>query len=163
MTAEYRYTLTRGPWLHGEGTVLFVMLNPSKATSDEGGQDDPTATRCIRFAQSWGYRRLTVGNLYALQATDPRELFRAEDPVGPKNDIALIQLARGADEVVVAWGATQHPQPDRAAHVLELLEAAHGPVVCLGFTPATGQPRHPCRIAGDARRIPYQRAARAAA
>lgn len=153
--SEYRYTLTRGPWLNGEGTVLFVMLNPS--TADET-TDDPTVRRCVRFAQAWGFATLTVGNLYALRATDPRMLFRVDDPIGPKNDLALIQLARGADEVIVAWGATQRPDLDRADHVLDLLEAAHGPVQCLGLTVATGQPRHPSRIEGAAVRQPYERA-----
>lgn len=157
---DYRYTLTRGPWLNGEGTVLFVMLNPS--TADELW-DDPTIRRCIRFAQTWGYARLNVGNLYALRATDPRELFRAEDPVGPRNDLALIELARNADEVIVAWGATQTPQPERAEHVLDLLEAAFGPVRCLGLTPATGRPRHPLYVAADAPRVPFDRVARTAA
>lgn len=157
---EYRYTLTRGPWLNGEGTVLFVMLNPS--TADEH-QDDPTIRRCVGFAQSWGFRRLTVGNLYALRATDPRELFRAADPVGPRNDLALIELARWADEVIVAWGATQHPQPARAQHLLELLRAAHGPVKCLGLTPATGQPRHPLYAAADTPLRPYEPARSVAA
>lgn len=152
--SEYRYTLTRGPWLTGNGTVLFVMLNPSIA--DER-QDDPTIRRCVGFAQSWGFRRLTVGNLYALRATDPRELFRAEDPVGPLNDLRLIGLARDADEVIAAWGATQHPQPERAGHVLDLLDAAFGPVLCLGLTPATGQPRHPLYVAADTPLRPYAR------
>lgn len=152
--SEYRYTLTRGPWI-GEGTVLFVMLNPS--TADEH-QDDPTIRRCIGFAQTWGYQRLAVGNLYALRATDPRELFRAKDPVGPRNDLALIQLASGADEVIAAWGATQHPQPARTEYVLDLLEAAFGPVRCLGLTPATKQPRHPLYVERDALRQGYLRA-----
>lgn len=152
---EFRYTLTRGPWLNGEGTVLFVMLNPS--TADEQ-RDDNTIRRCIGFAQSWGFQRLTVGNLYALRATDPRELFRVKDPVGPRNGLALIELASHADEVVVAWGATQHPEPGRASHVLDLLQAAFGAVQCLGLTPATGQPRHPLYVARDAARRPYARA-----
>lgn len=158
--SEYRYTLTRGPWLNGDGTVLFVMLNPS--TADEH-QDDPTIRRCVRFAQTWEFARLTVGNLYALHATDPRDLFRVDDPVGPRNDLALIELARGASEVIVAWGATQHPQPPRASHVLDLLEATFGPVRCLGLTPATGQPRHPLYTRADAERRDYVRTEVAAA
>lgn len=157
--SDYRYTLTRGRWL-GEGTVLFVMLNPS--TADEH-QDDPTIRRCVGFAQTWGYARLNVANLYALRATDPRDLFRHDDPVGPGNDLAVIQHARNADAIVVAWGATQHPQPARADHVLDLLDAAHGRVWCLGLTPATGQPRHPLYVAAATQPVVFQRAARSAA
>lgn len=42
---QYRYALSRGGWMGGKGTVLFVMLNPSTADASE---DDPTIRRCVR-------------------------------------------------------------------------------------------------------------------
>lgn len=47
------------------------MLNPSTADAEI---DDPTITRCIGFAKSWGFGGLMVGNLWAYRATDPKEL-----------------------------------------------------------------------------------------
>lgn len=155
----YRYTLSRGPWLDGEGTVLFVMLNPSTADTT---RDDPTIRRCVGFAQRWGYHQLLVGNLYALRATDPRQLHQAADPVGPRNDYWLNKLAGMATEVVVAWGATPHPQPERARHVLELLEFQAGGARCLGQTKHL-HPRHPLYVQRDATRMPFRRIASRAA
>jgi hypothetical protein len=155
---NYRYRLERGPWMNGEGTVVFVMLNPSTATQV---QDDPTIRRCVAFAQAWGFAWLKVGNLYALRATDPRDLFAAEDPVGPENDRWLARLARSATEVIVAWGASPHPQPSRARHVLELVESHAGAVRCLGQTQGL-HPRHPCRLSRNAQRVPFKREATSA-
>ncbi len=98
---HYRYTLWR-TWDESLPTVLFVMLNPSTADADV---DDPTIRKCIGFAQRWGYGTLLVGNLYALRATDPRELDTADAPVGRDNTDALCRLAERADRIVAAWGA----------------------------------------------------------
>jgi hypothetical protein len=151
---SYRYTLERGPWLNGAGTVLFVMLNPS--TADET-QDDPTIRRCIGFAQAWGFSRLTVANLYAVRATDPRELWLHHDPIGPWNKRSISKLASDADQVIVAWGATPHPDPNQPHRMLRTLGFFHGGVVCLGHT-KDGHPRHPLYVPKAAQRVPYQRA-----
>src|SRR5919204_4199606 len=96
----WRYSLTRG--LDGsDGTVAFVGLNPS--TADET-TDDPTVRRCIGFAREWGFARVEVVNVYAFRARDPRELWRADDPVGPDNDRILAQVLDGAELVIAAWG-----------------------------------------------------------
>lgn len=154
---RYRYALTRGDWLAGEGTVLFVMLNPSTA---DATIDDRTIGRCIGFAQRWGYARLTVANLYALRATNPADLARADDPVGPENDYWIDRLAQRATEIIVAWGA--HPQAERrAAHVLELVEFQRGTASCLGQTKDL-HPRHPLYVKRSKRREPFRRLARAA-
>lgn len=149
--STYRYTLTRGPWL-GEGTVLFVMLNPS--TADET-QDDPTIRRCIRFAQSWGFAALTVVNLYGLRSTDPRGLWRCDGhPVAPafENDLAIAIAAHGANLTVCAWGADPGPLPDRPRQVVDLLSP--GRIVALGLT-KDGHPRHPLYVRADAKPVPF--------
>ena len=153
---RYRYALTRGDWLDGEGTCMFVMLNPSTADARE---DDPTIRRCVGFARSWGFARLVVANLYAFRATDPRGLWAAEDPVGPDNDRWLWDLSYGAHEVIAAWGATRHPGgADRVRAVLEALGSPHDSTRCLGQTMAL-HPRHPLYVRRDARRIPFMRRA----
>ena len=142
---RYRYRLSR-EW--GTGPVAtFVMLNPSTATADV---PDPTVTRCIRFAQSWGCGGLQVVNVYALRSTDPKELWKvsAWERIGPDNDEHLRSVAETAAAldwpVVGAWGANaklariswvlRFPGMDRLSH--------------LGLTKG-GQPRHPLYLRAD--------------
>lgn len=129
----YRYTLER-EWKSGDGTCLFIMLNPSTATAEE---NDNTIRRCIGYAMDWGYQRLAVGNLFALRSTDPKGLLDVADPVGPDNDEWLQQLHADAAEAVGAWGATKWAQA-RGARVLEMFPD----LKCLGTT-AGGSPKHP--------------------
>lgn len=97
----YRYDLWR-TWIGGDGYAMFVGLNPS--TADET-QDDPTIRRCIAFAKAWGYAGLCMTNLFAFRATNPEDMKRAPDPVGPQNDFVLQERAGRAGIVVAAWGA----------------------------------------------------------
>lgn len=149
---RYRYTLER-EWMTGVGTCLFVMLNPSTADASE---DDPTIRRCIGFAQRWGYRRLTVGNLFAYRATDPRALGNVGDPTGPDNYRWLGRLVAEADRVIAAWGATAGSAA-KGGHVDWLLADAH----CLGTTKG-GHPRHPLYVPGDFEPVPFTQFAEAA-
>jgi hypothetical protein len=142
---RYRYTLER-EWMTGEGTCLFVMLNPSTADATE---DDPTIRRCIGFAQRWGYQRLTVGNLFGMRATDPAEMLETtpRDATGSENDDWLRCLSAQADRVIAAWGA--HPlSVFRAPAVQALLLERHPAIHCLGTT-QNGSPRHPLYVKGD--------------
>ena len=137
---RYRYLLER---LWGSGpSATFVMLNPSTADAET---DDPTIRRCIAFTKAWGCNNLSVVNLYGLRATDPRELRRADDPVGPGNDEAIWQrlMIHSSWEdwpIVAAWGTKANPYIVR-----RMLDRARGAGVnfsCLGVT-MDGHPRHP--------------------
>lgn len=140
---KYRYVLRRDPDLLADrAPALFVMLNPSKADAE---QDDPTIRRCKNFAKLWGCAGLIVVNLYAFRATDPKELWKAEDPVGPENDFHLSnQLFAG--DVVCAWG--NNAREDRVLEFLELANKAGSRLWHLGLTKA-GQPRHPLFVRAD--------------
>jgi hypothetical protein len=145
----YRYTLERD-WRpeHEEAraAVLFVMLNPSKA---DASREDATSRRGIGWAVRWGFNRLLFGNLYAFRATLPKDLARARDPEGPRNDFYLRTLARQADLIVCAWGdGLPHQDDHRAAEVHRLLREANprARLVAFGFT-KTGRPKHPVRLA----------------
>lgn len=140
---RYRYVLRRQSLLN-QGTVLFVMLNPSTATATE---DDPTIRRCIRFVRAWGYGELVVANLYALRTPHPRQLHEADDPVGPDNDGWLASLANDSELTIVAWGADPGPDPERPKRVLKTLAAGAGEIMALG-TCADGSPRHPLYVKG---------------
>ncbi|CAH1748242.1 protein of unknown function [Thauera humireducens] len=97
---QYRYALWR-TWDDSKPYAMFVGLNPS--TADET-DDDPTIRRCIGFAKDWGYGGLCMANLFAYRATDPSNMFSAQDPIGPQNDVWLERLAKDAGIVVAAWG-----------------------------------------------------------
>ena len=145
---RYRYWLRRG-WDNPAALpseVCFIMLNPSTA---DASRDDPTIRRCIRFAQEWGYSCLSVRNLFSLRATNPAELLRAPDPIGPRGVTALKDCDY-ADLVVAAWGAK--PPLDRDKAVLTLLGGI--PLFCLGKT-KEGYPRHPLYVRADQPLLPY--------
>ena len=96
----YRYELWRR-W--GDGPFcMFIGLNPS--TADETA-DDPTIRRCVGFAKAWGFSALCMTNLFAFRATEPQDMKKALDPIGPDNDRTVEALAEQAGVVVAAWGA----------------------------------------------------------
>lgn len=142
----YRYTLTR-TWQPGQRTAVWMMLNPSTA---DAFQVDPTIRRCIDFSARHGCGALLVLNLFALRATNPADMLRHADPVGPSNDDAIRAAAdQHADGLWIAgWGAHgHHLARDRA--VQALLADAGIQLHHLGLTQA-GQPRHPLYVPGAA-------------
>jgi hypothetical protein len=150
---RYRYTLGRA--LGGKtlfeldstdaATTTFVMLNPSTATHEKL---DATVTRCCNRAREWGSSRLLVVNLFALRARNPKHLLDPGDPVGPRNDVAIMRAAAVADRVVVAWG-TKGALSDRAAHVMKLLAEVGTPVFRIGPATKDGHPAHPLYLPTD--------------
>lgn len=138
----YRYQLRRR-WRDGAGATVFVLLNPSTA---DDVSDDPTVRRCMGYARGWGSRELRVVNIFAYRATDPADMKRARDPVGPENDAAICDACRRSDRIVLGWGA-HGAHLDRGSAVLTLLRRFR--LHCLGTTRA-GAPRHPLYLRGDA-------------
>jgi hypothetical protein len=121
------------------------MLNPSTATAET---DDPTIRRCVGFSRLWGFGRLIVVNLFALRATDPRELAKAADPIGPDNDRHILAAVDESTSVVCAWGCQQHLKGKllgaRPANVLRMIEP-RAQLGCLGYR-ADRAPRHPLML-----------------
>lgn len=152
---RYRYRLTREWERLPEAWAVFVMLNPSTA---DATVDDPTIRSCVRLAKAWGCGGIHVVNLFALRATLPQDLTKADDPVGPDNDGHLLSAAWLADKgapgsnLVAAWGVETRPcWPDhrelvraRADRVRDLLRLYD--LQCLGTT-KDGSPRHPLYVA----------------
>jgi len=145
---RYRYWLTRQTGRPG-GEVVFLMLNPSTADASE---DDPTIRRCIGFAQREGFGSLLVLNLFALRATDPAELARANDPVGPHNDAVLAAHFAQDFPIVCAWGAHDLART-RWRDVRGACWDRVRPLLCLGTT-RDGSPKHPLYLRAD---TPLQR------
>lgn len=143
---RYRYLLGR-EWADGP-TAVVIMLNPSTADHQ---QDDPTIRRLTGengFARRWGCGALLAVNLYAWRATQPTDLWRADDPVGPENDAylyAAADIAASTDgPIVAAWGT--NARADRIAAVLEL--PGMDRLSALTLTKG-GQPAHPLYLRSD--------------
>jgi hypothetical protein len=138
---RYRYMLTR-TWDPSGKRALFIMLNPSTATEV---QNDPTVERCERRARALGFGAFRVLNIFAWRDTDPRAMRRADDPVGPENDAAIIDSTDWADQIICAWG-THGEHLARGPAVEALLRQTGKPLYHLGLSKA-GHPKHPLYIA----------------
>lgn len=147
----YRYFLWRaiGDDAAPRRTMLFVMLNPSTA---DANTNDQTIGRCLDFARREHCTRLEVVNLFAWRATDPRELARQRDPVGPENLDHVASAMATADVVVAAWGAWR-PVLRKADRIRKYVESTQP--LCLGRT-REGEPCHPSRIAKTAPLVPLR-------
>jgi len=97
---KYRYQL-REIWDESKPLAMWLLMNPSVACLDYG---DPTLIRTGRFARSWGYGGQLVANVHAYRATDKNRLLEVEDPVGPENDKMILEMAKEAKIVVLAFG-----------------------------------------------------------
>ena len=139
---RYRYTLRRR-WLLGSGSILWVLLNPSKAGVLVS---DPTVTRLIDFSQIFGYRQMTLLNIFALRSTDPKELRKVDDPIGPENDawIERVVMSEDHQRVVVAWGSHGRLY-GRGNDVFRCLQL-HANVYGFRLT-KNGNPQHPLYVA----------------
>ncbi len=137
----YRYALHRR-WSEGR-VVCFVMLNPSTANGDH---DDNTLEKIIRFAKAWGFGGLSVVNLYAYRATDPKVMRHATDPIGPDNDAHIAVEVTAADLVVCGWG--NNVVDDRPASVLDVIRWAGKMPHALAVT-SKGHPGHPLFLRGN--------------
>lgn len=77
------------------------MLNPSTA---DANFDDPTIRRCINYTMQWGYGGIVVVNLFALRATNPKELRKSTNPFGTENNMYIKKASAEANLTITAWG-----------------------------------------------------------
>lgn len=142
---QYRYHLSRrfGP---GFRTVVVVGLNPSTA---DAFQDDMTIRKCVGFARRWGMDRLVMANVCAWRSRHPKEMQRADDPVGPENEARLRELVATAEIIVAAWG--QNKLPFRAQRLARWVLSLPN-VCCLGQN-ADGTPKHPLFVPYETPRV----------
>ena len=146
----FRYLLQAAlPNATGNGTCLFLMLNPSAADEHDL---DPTVGKCMDLAREWNkkgckYGKLVICNLFAFRSPHQADLRNAGYPVGPDNDQHLREAVRCADKIVLAWGS--NVSRGRASEVLQIL--CHGDAELYVLASPTNksaltandQPRHP--------------------
>lgn len=152
----YRYSLDRG-WPGGEGTIVFILLNPS---TGDWKTDDKTIRRLVRFAQKWGYNSFILLNLFAWRSTDPEGLLTTADPVGPRNDekIREVLTKSAGGSVVVGWGSHSGLKsflPRRARVVLAMLREMGIKALCFGQND-DGSPKHPLYLAKKTKLVDFQ-------
>ena len=137
---RYRYLLRR-TWDQKKPRALLIMLNPSTA---DAHADDATIRSCVRLLQALQYGSLEVVNLFAWRATDPDELPNVAEPIGEKNDVAIMSAVGRCDLAICAWGAHK-AATKRARQVIEMIRSQRPAVFCFGKTKA-GAPKHPLYI-----------------
>ncbi len=134
---RYRYQLHR-TWDKEKDKVLFIMLNPSTADSDN---DDLTTIRCINYAKKWGFGGLMIGNIYPFRAKRPkylREWIKEDDPKAYNKNISNIQsMVNECKLIVCAWGCNHPGVPEwlgmlKNLHYLELCDDGITPKHPLG-------------------------------
>ena len=149
----YRYLLWR-IWDRSRLPVAFIGLNPS--TADEV-KNDPTVTRCIRYAERWGAGGLLMLNIFGFRSTDPKLLYLHLEPIGSGNDEAIRSVMHQASQVICACG-THGKLLDRWKSVHSLLQneadlirqsGATPPPICSLGTNQDGTPKHPLYLRGD--------------
>ena len=134
----YRYRLWR-LWDDLAPIMVWVLLNPSTADADV---DDPTLRKCVGFAKTHRHGGVILVNLFAWRATNPKELPKVADPIGPENDQHILWSIRAPllATVVCGWGADAFAR--RRGAQVSIMIRAQRPAVCLGKT-AAGCPKHP--------------------
>lgn len=141
---KYRYALWR-VWDRSKPLVMFIGLNPSTANETE---PDPTITRVMNFARSWGYGGFYMMNLFGIVSSKPEILLTDPDPLGD-NDQWLDKIAVKCDRIVFCWGVFKQAR-SRAEDIKKRFPGAY----CLNKT-KEGHPWHPLYVAANTQPIPF--------
>jgi hypothetical protein len=152
----YRYRLERQIDMFGGPPVAFCLHNPSTAGAIN---EDRTSQRGIGFARRWSCSRLLYVNVWAGNATRPRDLWSMDDPVGPDNDQHIENVARevaaAGGLLVGAWGRVCPPARlrgeayARLRRVQEIIADCRCDLRALGVND-DGSPKHPLYVKGSA-------------
>lgn len=141
----YRYLLLR-VWDETKPIMSWVCLNPSTATE---AKNDNTVTRCMGYADDWGYGGMFMQNIFALRSTDPYALYTNPDPVGAYTDQYLKMAEKAAKLIVCGWG--NHGRINcRGMEVLKTLENPY----YLELT-KWNMPNHPLYLKKTRKPTPY--------
>jgi hypothetical protein len=149
---RYRYILSRD-WKEEGDILAFILLNPS--IGDEKILER-TTTGCMNRAHRLGYSGMVVMNLFAYISTNPAELKKVMDPVGPFNDSIIESFFEKAEhqpgkiDVIAAWGRNgRYLGRDK-----EVVRLVRRPLMCLGQN-KDGTPKHPLHLSYDELPRPY--------
>jgi hypothetical protein len=147
----YRYELTE-VWDAAAPAVMFLMMNPSVAGVEHS---DPTLIRTGNFARKWGYGAQHIGNIHAYRATNSDDLMRVADPIGPENDVRLLNMAARSETIVLAYGQPPKPLRPRARIVVRMLAETGARLTYLRLS-KDGTPCHPLYLPSSLMPIKYE-------
>jgi hypothetical protein len=139
-----------------DGYVLWIGMNPSTA---DGTADDPTVFKERKFTKRWGFGHYVKCNVMDYRATDQKRL-RAPDvvPCSDANLPTIVELAKGAQLVVLAFGSPHKSLNVHGQNVVRELSAAGVEMHCLALT-KQGLPGHPLYLKDDSELMPFPVAA----
>jgi len=134
------------------GYVLWIGMNPSTAAADV---DDPTVFKECKFTRRWGYGSYVKCNVMDYRATHPKMLL-ADGVVAcsPGNLPAIVEAARGAALVVLAYGALHKRLALHGTAVVDALRREGIGMHALALTKA-GHPGHPLYLKDDAQLMEF--------
>ena len=145
---RYRQALTRDWTPEGASprAVLFIGMNPSVASAEVS---DPTCHRELMFARDWGFTRYLKGNVLDWRATSPKDLpHDPEMAASAANLPALIEMAREAEIVVMAYGKLHKRYAGIVEEVIDAIRAEARLLKCLGRN-KDGSAKHPLYLRKD--------------
>jgi hypothetical protein len=145
---RYRQTLSRDWTPQGQEprAILFIGMNPSVAAAEVS---DPTCHRELIFAQDWGFTRYLKGNILDWRATSPRDIPADPDlACSPDNIPALIEMAKEAEVIVMAYGKLHKRFAPLTEKVIHAMAATDKPLCCLGLN-KDGSAKHPLYLRKD--------------
>lgn len=146
----YRYLLWR-KWSEAD-PLCYVLLNPSTATEV---LDDPTIRRCIGFAKRENAGGMFILNMFGLRSTDPKGLYKIEDPEGPENIRWIQEITTIYKRAIVAWGA-HGSLMGQNKKILDCLQNNGVLIRCFGIT-KSGNPKHPLYLRNDTELVNFGR------
>lgn len=151
---RYRYALS-WRWDYEKPLMTVAMLNPSTADHEKL---DPTVTRCKKRAERMKLGGVRVINLFALRATNPKDMLADADPVGPDNDRVLVRVleeARGEGQAIYAGWGKHGSYRDRDKAFMQLVARSPIEEVIAFDVNADGSPKHPLYIGNDVVPVTY--------
>lgn len=138
------------------GYVLWIGMNPSTA---DAKFDDPTVKKERKYTNRWGYSHYVKCNVMDYRATKPKMLLEpGVIPCSEENLKAIIEAAKGASLVMLAFGAPHKKLRIYGERVVDELTKLGIPLYCLAHT-KDGLPAHPLYQLDSAVPIPFKQAA----
>lgn len=163
----HRYALWR-VWDADKPAIMFIGLNPSRA--DEV-KNDNTISKCIKFAQDFGYGRMYFLNLYSFRTPyvkrDKNFLKHLQtdgekfEPLVENLDIAVgpaylqyfIRYATISEKIVCCWGSWPFIEWQQLNVMLYISKLEKTPW-CFGVN-NNGSPKHPLYLKGTTKLMKY--------
>jgi hypothetical protein len=118
----------------------ILGLNPSFIKNGKNS----TVSILSQIALREGYDSLIITNLYGYITPNPKYLKTVEDPVGPGNDMWIVEMVKSCDKILCIWG--NNATNDRIERVLPLIKEK---AYMIGLT-KSGKPRHVLHTRKDA-------------